>query len=136
MILIFIVSTRLGSDSSTSRFLVPFLKWLLGDPSAETINTVRIAIRKGGHLFEYAVMSILCYRALANGILTGQWRLSWAWKAMAISVLYAASDEIHQSFEPTRTGSVVDVMIDSVGALAGLLLLHSLIRWRKRRAQL
>lgn len=136
MILIFIVSTGLGSDSSTSRFLVPFLKWLLGDPSAETINAVRFAIRKGGHLFEYAVMSILCYRALANGILTEQWHLSWARKAMVISVLYAASDEFHQSFEPSRTGSAVDVMIDSVGALAGLILLCSLIRWRKRRAQL
>jgi VanZ family protein len=28
---------------------------------------------------------------------------------------YAISDEIHQTFVPTRTGSLTDVFIDSVG---------------------
>jgi VanZ family protein len=38
-------------------------------------------------------------------------------------VAYALSDEFHQSFYPSRTASIYDSMIDSVGGLAALVLL-------------
>jgi VanZ family protein len=37
-------------------------------------------------------------------------------------------DEIHQSFVPGRQGAVADVLIDSVGVLAGVLLA---VWWRR-----
>ena len=37
------------------------------------------------------------------------------------SVIYALSDEFHQSFVPGRDGNIVDVLIDSSGALVGIL---------------
>ena len=40
-----------------------------------------------------------------------------------IAALYAAADEFHQLFVPGRSGQVSDVMLDSAGALAGLLIL-------------
>jgi VanZ family protein len=40
-----------------------------------------------------------------------------AWLAAGI---FAASDEFHQSFVPSRTASPIDVMIDIIGALIGL----------------
>jgi len=40
--------------------------------------------------------------------------------AALASAIFAASDEFHQSFVPSRTGSPNDVMIDICGALAGL----------------
>jgi VanZ family protein len=53
------------------------------------------------------------------------------WKrpqAALISWLFAtlcgAADEIHQVFVPNRTPSLIDVGIDSFGALAALLLFH------------
>ncbi|MBR5116337.1 MAG: VanZ family protein, partial [Lachnospiraceae bacterium] len=42
--------------------------------------------------------------------------------ALIIAVLYAASDEFHQSFVPGRSCMLGDVGIDSLGALAGILL--------------
>ena len=42
--------------------------------------------------------------------------------AWGISTAYAATDEFHQIFVPGRAGMVTDVMIDSSGALAGILL--------------
>ena len=37
-------------------------------------------------------------------------------------ILYAASDEFHQLFVPGRSGQITDVLIDSGGLLAGILL--------------
>jgi VanZ family protein len=57
-------------------------------------------------------------------------------QALAVSVwvaatLVAATDEFHQSFVPTRTAASGDVMIDSGGALLGLLICTKLTRVRK-----
>ncbi len=40
---------------------------------------------------------------------------------MLVGVLYAASDEFHQSFVPGRGPSIVDIGIDSLGVLTGIL---------------
>jgi hypothetical protein len=48
-------------------------------------------------------------------------RLLAAW---GLSVLYAISDEIHQSFTPGRSSSVVDVMTDALGAALALLIVR------------
>lgn len=42
--------------------------------------------------------------------------------AWGLSVLYALSDEYHQTFVPGRNGTFVDLLIDASGALVGLLL--------------
>ena len=47
--------------------------------------------------------------------------------ALALGVLYAASDELHQAFVRGRHASPVDVAIDTVGLLIGLL------AWRRTR---
>ena len=48
--------------------------------------------------------------------------------ALALGVLYAASDELHQAFVRGRHASPIDVAIDTVGLLIGLL------AWRRTRA--
>ena len=42
--------------------------------------------------------------------------------AAGTGILYAASDEFHQLFVPGRSGQITDVLIDSGGLLAGILL--------------
>ena len=54
--------------------------------------------------------------------------------SLAFTVAYAASDEFHQSFTAGRHPSLVDVGIDSVGALIALLALVAWLRIRARRA--
>ena len=38
------------------------------------------------------------------------------------SVIYASTDEFHQTFVVGRDGNIVDVLIDSSGSLVGILL--------------
>lgn len=40
---------------------------------------------------------------------------------LALCILFAATDEYHQTFVAGRTGQLMDVIIDSVGALVGIL---------------
>ncbi len=79
---------------------------------------IDLVLRKGAHVTEYCVLFLLSRRAITGSI--GAWSGKKASLAsIAFSVLYAASDEYHQSFVPTRGPSVIDVGIDSVGAVAG-----------------
>src|ERR1700737_1319963 len=53
MVLIFAGSTDALSAEQTSRFLVPFLRWLNPEISVATIAAIHFALRKLGHLTEY-----------------------------------------------------------------------------------
>jgi VanZ family protein len=45
--------------------------------------------------------------------------------AFALAVLYAASDEFHQTFVEGRVGAIHDVAIDAIGAAIGIALYRS-----------
>jgi hypothetical protein len=51
---IFLGSTDLMSAEHTSRFIVPFLRWLKPDISPESLASIHFIVRKGAHLSEYA----------------------------------------------------------------------------------
>lgn len=51
--------------------------------------------------------------------------------AWGLSVMYAVSDEWHQTFVPTRVGTPWDVLIDAAGAALGLALAGLWWRWRR-----
>jgi VanZ family protein len=73
-------------------------------------------VRKLGHIGVFGILALLVWRALAG---TTAWRRPWAW-AFALTVLYAASDELHQGFVAGRHPSAIDVGIDAAGALIAL----------------
>jgi VanZ family protein len=76
------------------------------------LGTWDIVLRKLAHLAEYAILGALLYRALRREP-----------AAVALGSLYAATDEIHQTFVSGREGSPVDWLIDTVGVVAGVLFL-------------
>jgi len=118
---IFLGSTDMLSAEHTSRFLVPFLRWIDPQISFATLNAIQLGIRKLGHLTEYAILAMLVWRALRSGT-RWQMKMSILFLVAALaSAIFAASDEFHQSFVPSRTASPNDVMIDICGALIGLL---------------
>jgi VanZ family protein len=80
-------------------------------------------LRKAAHMAEYGLLWLLWQRAL---------RTARPWPAVAITLAYAASDEIHQSFVAGRHGTPVDVLIDAAG-VAVAVALHR--RWRSRAAR-
>jgi VanZ family protein len=132
MVVIFWASTDAGSERQTSRFLGPFLRWLMPDASGDTVEEAQYAVRKAGHVCEYAVLAMLLCRALRRT--SPHDRVAWSWgtaaAALALAALYAGSDEYHQSFVATRYASAWDVVLDTLGATAGVAVFWRLGRWR------
>jgi VanZ family protein len=82
---------------------------------------LHILIRKLAHLVVYAALSLLWFRA-RRGPRSG-WQRDWALVAILVSMLVAGSDELHQYFAGSRTGTPWDVLLDSLGALLAQALL-------------
>ena len=137
MAVIFLGSCDAESYRHSSSLFVPLLHWLFPQMSTERIEAVHHLFRKCGHLTEYAVLALLLWRAIRHArrapLAPGQWRWDEAGLALAGVFLYAASDEFHQIFVPSRTALVSDVFIDTAGGAAGLLLLWSFGKIFKRR---
>jgi len=120
--LIFIGSSSLLSAPNTSLFLVRPLQWLFPHASDATLRTIHFILRKAGHFTEYAILALLAARAFrttSRELL----RSHWFWLSLSLVVVYSLSDEFHQSFVSSRTGSIYDSMIDSLGGLTALALL-------------
>ena len=129
--LIFIGSSSILSGSNTSAFLVQPMRWLFPTASDSTLQLAHLLIRKAGHLTEYAILAWLAARAFrtsSNELLHHRWFLV----ALILVVLYSLSDEFHQSFVPSRSASIYDCMIDTVGGLAMLVCLA--VRWNRGRS--
>ena len=87
-------------------------------PSLTTgLGTWDLILRKCAHLTEYAILGALLLRAVGRAL-----------PAFLIAVAYAATDEVHQHFVRGRHASPVDVLIDSVGIAAGILVLRHIRR--------
>jgi len=121
-------STDSFSREHTSSFIVPILQWLLPHASADAIDALHEFTRKCAHVFEYCVLSVLLFRAV-RAPATG-WTLRWASIALLLAALFAASDEFHQTFVPSRGASVWDVLLDTTAAATAQLLLWL---WLRRR---
>ena len=118
MALISVGSTDVLAADETSRFILPFLRWLLPSAAPATLDILHGAIRKLGHVSEFAVLAVLWYRSLAWA---GQVRRrKAALVAFALSLAFAGVDELHQAFVATRTASALDVGWDGLGALCGV----------------
>lgn len=123
MAFVFYMSTDLGASDHSSRILVPLLRFFIPDITPNTIETVHFFARKAGHVAEYAVLALLTLRALRilREIPPHRWSWSLAFTAVAIAAAYAVTDELHQWFVPSRGPSLLDVLIDSCGAVLGIL---------------
>ncbi len=83
------------------------------------ISSMEHPIRKLAHATEYCVLGIFlmgCFVDKKHSI------VMYGILSLGISVCYAVSDEFHQLFVEGRSGQITDVLIDSVGALTGILI--------------
>lgn len=70
--------------------------------------------KKGGHFIGYGLLALSYLHAF-------KYDRKRIWLAWLLSVLYAATDEFHQSFVPGRNASIFDVLIfDNLGAVFAL----------------
>jgi VanZ family protein len=134
MILIFQGSQDQQSWTRSSRILEPFFRWLLPTASPATIDTAVLLVRKCAHVAEFAVLALLVWWAQRKRKtpVTGGWSSRRALLTLLVVVFYASTDELHQSFVPSRQGAVLDVFIDSCGAILALSFLYALSRVRGR----
>ncbi len=90
------------------------------------------SIKKGGHMLGYALLALAFLHWLWPFQTVGQpvpgRLLLLAW---LLALVYAVSDEFHQSFVPGRGPSVFDVLIDSVGAALALAIYAA---WQRKKA--
>lgn len=115
------LGTGAGAMNETSRIIRPLLEFLFPDAAPETLTLYHGYIRKFAHFAEYAVLGFLACRAFSRA------RFGYC-IAVAVVAAVAATDEINQSFDPRRTGSIWDVLLDLFGALSAIAaykLLHS-----------
>ncbi len=92
-------------------------------------ENLTFVVRKGAHFSAYALLGLLIAILLNeyNIFKTKQLLLS-----VGIAFLYACSDEIHQTFIKGRSGEVRDVIIDTCGAVTGVLILWMVKRIKKK----
>lgn len=138
--LICFLSSQTGAESSQLSGLVVegSIDWM-GDWGAifrvdwDALQFLSFLIRKAAHMGAFFVLTGLLLFAL--------WRLgtsprTQAGLSLALCVLLAGLDELHQVFVPGRDGKLTDVLIDLGGGVCFILLwqLFRLLGRRKRRA--
>jgi VanZ family protein len=79
-------------------------------------------LRKAAHMTVYGLLWLAWWRALGYGS---------PWPAVVLTLLYAISDEWHQTFVEGRSGRPLDVGIDAAGVAVAMLA----VRWAQRRGR-
>jgi VanZ family protein len=123
IIVIFVASSGTGSMSNTSRIIRPILEFLFPTWDEAGYLVVHGYIRKGAHLTFYGILGFLAARAFyyqARNFLHKNWLLV----SLALVVIVAALDETNQSFNAARTGTVYDVLLDTIGGLAAIIIFY------------
>jgi VanZ family protein len=129
LIVIAIESSAWLSAHNTSRILYPLLHYLFGLSHA-SFEHLHFFIRKGGHVFGYGLLSILLFRAWRETLpALPRWTLRWAALAVLGTAFVASLDEWHQSYIPSRTGTVHDVVLDTCAGIAAQILV---LLWTSR----
>jgi len=140
MILIFVFSAQPAEESTelsngagafVCRLFIPGFQELSPSEQMQHIEGIDHAIRKTAHGTEYCILGILCAATLLAWIKKSRKLLLCS--GFLIAVLYSVTDEIHQSFVPGRACMFTDILIDSAGALAGVLVLSLVLSLRRRK---
>jgi VanZ family protein len=84
------------------------------------INKLHTPFRKLMHVFEYFILSIILLIALSNTKANKTYIIT-----IILCVLYAISDEYHQSMVLGRCARGLDVLIDSIGIFIGCLIYYT-----------
>ena len=144
---IFAFSSRSGSKSTedsyfagtvVGRIFVPGYEEWSAEEQKIFAEKIDHPVRKSAHAAEYAALGVLaagtCIHARKEDTVRRrrifrEFLLPWG-----VASLYAATDEFHQLFVPGRSGQFSDVLLDSAGALAGMLILTAgRILWHRRQ---
>lgn len=101
--------------------------------SLDTLGTtglIEFFMRKTAHVLTFFSLGALFVKAISRTNLHAGLNLLFAW---ALANTVAIFDEYHQSLTPERTALLEDVLLDSTGAAAGVILFGGLLFLRSKR---
>jgi VanZ family protein len=123
---VFNLSRTPYSSAASGRAITTILGWLsisILPPNLGLLNTL---LRKSAHVTEYAILAVFLYNMM-KPVEDPSWSRKAAFWALLASGSYSLTDEFHQLFVPGRHASLFDCLIDTMGALLGLLLLSTVL---------
>jgi VanZ family protein len=135
--LIAIESTPWFSAQDTGHMLYSLVASLFASISPEHLTLANGLLRKIGHVTGYGILSWLLFRAWRATLRSPRvmaWALSWSAFAFLMTAAVAGLDEWHQTFLPSRTGTIRDVFLDSLAALAVQFFLFTFL-WNRHTAE-
>ena len=91
----------------------------------EVLSRIEHYIRKLAHFSLYTVVGILSMSLMSTYNLKQSKRII---TSLGIGIIYAISDEIHQSFIPDRSAQIGDVLIDTAGVITGIIIVILIIK--------
>ena len=95
----------------------------------KVLEKIEHVIRKLAHFSLYTLVGILAMSLMSTYKIKQTKRIGIS---LSIGVLYAISDEIHQSFVPGRGPMVSDVFIDTFGVIFGISIVIGAIKIYKK----
>lgn len=90
----------------------------------QIFHDLNYCARKLAHMSEFGFLYFLCFRAVSMSQTDGNHPIRVDLVAFLICILYAISDEWHQSFVPGRSAQITDVLIDGIGIMITFSILH------------
>lgn len=130
MMMIFYFSQETGNNSSnTSNVVVEFIFNIikvLFDINITLNVFIKMfggLIREMAHFLEFMLLGVIAYINVLEYFDKHKFIYT-----LSFCILYAFSDEIHQYFIPNRVCSIEDILIDTLGSLVGLLIIHQLTK--------
>lgn len=130
-----VFSSDTFSAEHTGSVLTKVLHALFGSISAERFQQIHFLIRKSAHFCSYGFLGALAFFSWRATLPARQrWTFRWSTLALLLAVTAAGLDEFHQSFIPSRTSSLRDVLLDLVGAIFFQLAIALWLGWREARA--
>ncbi len=98
------------------------MHWLFPAMSEHTLELIHHSVRKTAHVVEYAVLGVLAWRTVRfDPVFASYPPRRQLLCVLLLCMLYASTDEFHQSFVPSRQSDVLDVLLDTCGSGLGLL---------------
>ena len=115
-----------GQDGEQSSGISYKISMILTGNNEEIAIIIEPYVRKVAHFAEYAIGAILIYLLLYTfqKISSKIRNIS----SIIITIIYAISDEIHQLYIPGREGKIVDVYIDTLGIITGVIFINIVIK--------
>lgn len=137
MLLIFMLSAQEAPQSdatsySLARYLLSLSPFHHTSDYEARLSSVNQIMRTLAHFSEYFILGVLFTLQALFYVKDRKKRCLFS---TLVCLLYCVSDEVHQLFVPGRAFELIDIAVDTLGSVSGLLLTELLCRFRMKKRQ-